>query len=358
MTYWVTEVNDNEYATNRASGIIANQMAAEAIGEIGFRILHYPRMHSKELQELNVEKRREKLEALLNTVLPGDLVIVQYPLWTNYMQFELEFVRYLKNDRKAKVVALVWDIISWIHDDRKRDYTKDASLWILNEYDLVVAANPKMANRLLTEGGVKTPMISMDLTDFIYHGPLKEKRFIKQLFYVATGIDPAIINEYQSSMPINFIGPYNKKTSTFDYIHLLGPMRSEEIPFQFDGGFGLLYYPTGGGYKGMSHYGEYNNPMKLSLYLAAGLPVIMLSNMAHAEWVKKYRLGIVVDSLSQIDAAIDNLVEADYDEMLTNLKPWQHAVTNGFFSKQLALEAIRFLELGFVDRLLGVGEDQ
>lgn len=358
MTYWVTQVDDNEYASNRASGIIANQMAAKSISKIGFRRLHYPRMYAGELEEMGEVARQERLEALLSMVLPGDVVIVQYPMWTNYTQFELEYINHLKNVRQAKIVALVWDIVSWIHDNRERDYTGDASLWMLNHYDLVIAANEKMAKRLHLEGGVNTPMISMDLSDFLYHGPLKEKKKIDQIYYVATGIDPAIIEEYQSEIPIKFIGPNWNNEKLPEYIQLLGAMKSNDIPSLIDGGFGLLYYPKSGSLKGMNHYGEYNNPMKLSLYIASGIPIITLSNTAHAKLIEQQGLGLVINSISEIDERVKNLSESEYQKMVENIKPWQRAVSSGFFAKEAAIEAIRYLELGFRDREVLMEEDK
>lgn len=352
MTNWITEVHDNDYVSKRASGIIANQMAADSIEIVGFRKLHYPRIYSAKLREVGKEGRWEYLEALLSCVLPGDTVIVQYPLWTNNTEFELEFINYLKNVRHAKIVAMVWDIVSWLQDNRERDYTKDASLWMLNKYDLVIAANPKMGKRLREEGGVTTPMIPMHLTDFIYSGPLVPKQYKKELYYVATGIDPAMIEEVPSDLRINFIGPNNQVKDFPDHVSLLGPMESNDIPSKLDGGFGLLYYPQKGGYKGMHRYGEYNNPMKLSLYLASGLPVVCLSNTAHAKWIKAQGVGIVIDDLGDLGEAINGVSEKDYDQMLDNLKPWQRAVTSGFFAKGAAIEAVRVLNLGFTDTLI------
>ncbi|WFR75726.1 beta-1,6-galactofuranosyltransferase [Lactococcus lactis] len=279
-------------------------------------------------------------------------MIVQYPLWTNNTEFELEFINYLKNVRQAKIVAMVWDIVSWLQDNRERDYTKDASLWMLNKYDLVIAANPKMGKRLREEGGVTTPMIPMHLTDFIYNGPLVSKHYKQELYYVATGIDPAMIEEMPSNLRINYIGPHNQVKEFPETVRLLGPMDSNDIPSQLDGGFGLLYYPQNGGYKGMHRYGEYNNPMKLSLYLASGLPVICLSNTAHAKWIKERGVGLVIEGLGELEQAIENMSEKDYDQMLENIKPWQRAVSSGFFAKAAAIEAVRYLNLGFTDYLI------
>lgn len=352
MTYWITEVEENNYISNRASGIIANKMAAESVSEVGFRKLHYPRIYSQRLREMGKESRWEYLEALLHFVMPGDMVIVQYPLWTNNTEFELEFINYLVNVRHAKIVAMVWDIISWVQDNRDRDYKGDASLWMLNKYDLVIVANTKMAKRLKSEGGITTPMISMDLSDFIYHGPIANKVFKKELYYVATGIDPALIEEYPSEkVAINFIGPNHRVKDVPSYVRLLGPMDSNDIPPHLEGGYGLLYYPKNGGYKGMHRYGDYNNPFKLSLYLASGLPVITLDSTAHAGWIKDRGVGLVIKNLNEIEEAINSVTEDEYYQMVDNLKEWQRAITNGFFTKQSAMEAIRYLELGFTDRL-------
>lgn len=352
MTNWITEVQDNDYVSKRASGIIANQMAADSIETVGFRKLHYPRMYSAKLQEVGKEARWEYLEALLSCVLPGDTVIVQYPLWTNNTEFELEFINYLKTVSQAKIVALVWDIVSWLHDNRDRDYRGDASLWMLNKYDLVIAANPKMGKRLREEGGVTSPMIPMYLTDFIYNGPLVQKQYKKEVYYVATGIDPAMIEETPKNVHINFIGPHQQVKEYPENVSLLGPMDSNDIPSQLDGGFGLLYYPQNGGYKGMHRYGEYNNPMKLSLYLASGLPVICLSNSAHAKWIKAQGVGVIIDELSDLDAALEAVSEEAYYKMLDCIKPWQRAVSTGFFAKGAAIEAVRHVNLGFTDYLI------
>lgn len=352
MTHWITQVDDNEFAANHSSGIIANQYTAKSVSELGFRILHYPRFNGAELREVTQAERHERLEALLDVVRPGDTVIIQYPLWVNYFNFELEFVRYLRDERKANVVALVWDIISWVADGRQRDYSNDGSLRILNEFDLVIAANDKMIGRLRKEGNVKSPMLSMDLSDFVYNGPVKKHSFDRQIYYVATGIDSAFIDEYKATTPINFIGPSAIDGELPAYMKLLGRMENGEIPFNLDGGFGLLYYPAGAQkYKGMHEYGKFNNPMKLSLYLASGLPVVTLSSTAHAKWIRDREIGLVIDDLSELDEAINSVTQDRYDQMVENLKPWQAAVSNGFFSKQAALEALGFIELGYTDRI-------
>ncbi|GAA3268335.1 hypothetical protein GCM10017706_33600 [Lactococcus lactis subsp. hordniae] len=57
MTNWITEVQDNDYVSKRASGIIANQMAADSIETVGFRKLHYPKCLVQNCEKL-VRKAR------------------------------------------------------------------------------------------------------------------------------------------------------------------------------------------------------------------------------------------------------------------------------------------------------------
>ena len=91
--------------------------------------------------------------------------------------------------------------------------------------------------------------------------------------------------------------------------------------------------------------------MKLSLYLASGLPPIVLANSAHAKWIQERGIGLVLNELNEIDDVLAKLSAADYHTMLEHLKPWQRAVSNGYFVKRACLEAIRVLNLRCFDQL-------
>jgi hypothetical protein len=352
MTNWITNIADNIFAGESRSGIIANQSAAAAVSEIGFRKINYSRPPRLEIQKMNFFERKNWIEAVYAGVQPGDLVIVQYPFWIGNMNFEIQMLETLKKIPGVKTAALVWDILSWVQDDRERDYSHDVSLSQLNSFDLVICANKKMAGRLRQEGKVKSPLYSWQLSDYLYDGILREKSFKKQLYYVSTVINSEMLEDYQAKTPIYMIGPDNRLSSHSSNIHLLGRLPSSEIPQIFTGGFGMIDYSRGGRYAGMQRYGEYNNPMKLSLYLASGLPPLVMSKSAHAGWIREKNVGLVLDNLNDIDNVLDSMTESDYQQMLDNLKPWQAAVSTGFFVKRACLEAVQFLRLSFTDALV------
>lgn len=74
-----------------------------------------------------------------------------------------------------------------------------------------------------------------------------------------------------------------------------------------EGSWGLVWdgdsiYECNGNY---GNYLRYNAPHKFSLYMVAGLPVIVWSQSALAPYVQQKKLGIVVNSLTDIDKMIE-----------------------------------------------------
>ncbi|MDR0199374.1 MAG: beta-1,6-galactofuranosyltransferase [Streptococcaceae bacterium] len=353
MTYWITCPAENEWNAATKSGIIISQDAAKSASEIGFRVLHYPRLYAGTLREMPWQERMDYLEAITAPVMPGDVVVIQYPIWTNYVRWENEFFDYFVNNKKGvKLAALVWDVLSWVHDDRERDYSGDWSLSMLNKFDVVIAANEKMARRMHEEGAVKGPFLAMGISDLRYAGAIQEKKFLKRLYYVATGINPNMLEDYKAQTEMVLIGPHGDLGKIAEKFQLLGAMKSVEIPRVFEGGFGLVDYGRDAHYKGMLRYGEYNNPMKLSMYLAAGLPPVVLEKSAHAAWIREKGLGLVLSNLTELDLALSKLTEEDYARFLTNMAPYSRAVRQGWFVKHTLMEAIRYLKLGFADKLV------
>ena len=81
--------------------------------------------------------------------------------------------------------------------------------------------------------------------------------------------------------------------------------------------------------EGFKNYTKYNNPHKLSCYIAAGLPVIVWRKSAAAQFVNKYNIGYTISNLYDIN----NLDFSDYEEKLKNVSVIQKKVCNGKFTK-------------------------
>lgn len=97
------------------------------------------------------------------------------------------------------------------------------------------------------------------------------------------------------------------------------------------GGWGLVWdgdsITTCDGVLG--DYLRYNLPHKLSLYIAAGLPVIVWSQSAVADWVKENHLGLVVDSLEELPERIAAVTEAEHRDYIAHSRKMGNRLRNG-----------------------------
>ena len=86
---------------------------------------------------------------------------------------------------------------------------------------------------------------------------------------------------------------------------------------------------------GLGRYLKYNNPHKISLYLAAGLPVIIWKEAALAEWISNRKLGIAVERLDQIEELLDMMRQEEYEEMAENARREGRKLRQGKYFRQV-----------------------
>ncbi|GAK31173.1 beta-1,6-galactofuranosyltransferase [Weissella oryzae SG25] len=350
MTKWIVRFNASDYSQKYDAIYIVSKNVARSAQQLGFKEINLSPYSNL---DNNPSRRSQLLKALLGPIQPDDLVVVQYPLWTN-MNFQAEFIDYLKRIQDIKIVGLLHDVPTWMFTDEHDNYDRENDFWLgqLRRFDLLLVANEKVGAKL-QEDGVHVPMIAMHIWDYFYDGQLLEKTYRKQLYYVA---GRNIINfDYVASTPINFYGrEVSEDVKKNPSVNYLGRLPSDMIVANLTGGFGLVVSDNIKEKSNMNfvYYNQFNNPTKLSLYIAAGLPVIIASKTAHAEWIKKAGIGLVVDDLNEIDQVLAQVSPADYDAMLQAIKPWQTAVSGGFFVKRSLMAMLRYINLGFDDVLI------
>lgn len=105
------------------------------------------------------------------------------------------------------------------------------------------------------------------------------------------------------------------------------------------GGFGLLWY----GDDFWRQYMGYNNSMKLSTYLAAGIPVIVPQGISNQYLIEKNRLGIAVNSLEEAVDRVKDITEEEYRGYAESVGRFAMLLRNGYFTKKLLVEAVHLL---------------
>ena len=114
-----------------------------------------------------------------------------------------------------------------------------------------------------------------------------------------------------------------------------GSFLPDELPAALEGGFGLVWdgdsAETCSGVFG--EYLRYNNSHKASLYLASGFPLVVWKQSALSHFVLEKGCGIAVESLHDLKETIDNLSDADYQDLVDNAKRVGQEIRDGNYLK-------------------------
>ncbi len=96
-----------------------------------------------------------------------------------------------------------------------------------------------------------------------------------------------------------------------------GKFTPEKLITNLDGQFGLVWdgdtIDTCGGTSG--NYLRFNNPHKISLYIAAGVPVIVWKESALARFVEENGIGFCVNNLKDLPEIMNKMNTANYAKM-------------------------------------------
>ena len=267
-------------------------------------------------------------------------IIIQYPHYNYGLSLKKQLHRILKTN---KVILLVHDV-----DSIRFNTGIEEEVNLLNQASVVVLHNQYMTDYLKAHG-LTTKVVNVDIFDYlvpkipernnyrlgkqiVFAGNLGKSKFIKQLADESLGVS------------LNLYGP-NLDLKIKNKVHWLGSYLPEEIPFKIKGSFGLVWDGDSiDGCKGLiGDYLKVNYPHKLSLYLAAGIPVITWKQAAIAKIVEKYNIGFIVDSLKEVSDYIDSLSQEDYRKYLNNVAELQKKVISGNFTKEAFNRAVELI---------------
>lgn len=271
-------------------------------------------------------------------------IVIQYPyLYNSILKYIFSSVL-----NHNKIIMIIHDI------DMLRDISvKDSNRTIedLNKCMLLIVHNSSMINKL-REIGVYTKMIELEVFDYLLEKNPKVYRKLGREVVFAGNLQKSrfleTIGMEKLKLVFNLYGPgFDKNLIKWRNVEYKGSYPPDIIPFQVQGSFGLIWDGTSinscdGSY---GHYMKFNNPHKLSLYIAAGLPVIVWKEAAIAKFVEKENIGFCVNNLEEISTIIDLMDEEKYNTFVNNLVPLQNKLCNGYFLNRALDKAENILGL-------------
>lgn len=275
----------------------------------------------------------------------GDSLIIQYPYYGKYYKDIYRIISKLR-DRGVKVIAVIHDIISL------RDIEKDIKeeIALLNNLDVLISHNTEMT-KFLRDNGIRNKIVNLNIFDYIANeSNIKCNNDFKKI-YITGNLDPykakyiytEDLKEIKSN--INLYGPnFESKDLKADKgnVKYVGCFAPEELCNNLGNGFGLIWDGTSVNTCDgeLGKYLKYNNPHKMSLYLSAGLPVIIWERAALAKFVKENGLGITINSLKDIDDILKNISFEEYKNMKDNAERIGRKIIKGEFLKEALKKAL------------------
>lgn len=285
------------------------------------------------------------------------LIFTQYPI-LGFNSFFKYYSKLLKL-KGCKFSCIIHDL------DDLRDFPgskKSKDIDALHAYDAIITHNAKMSQWII-EKGYKGFISEINLFDYLVdsESELKSK---------------AVLNNEPDTVSIAFAGnlgtlgrsnflkdliksPHNYllnlygsgfNTKNNNQVKWHGSFPTDQIAKEIKGDYGLIW--DGDSMQQLSgimgNYLQFNTPHKTSLYLIAGLPVIVSERAAIASFIIKNKLGICVDDLNHLSEKIEKISSDYYNEMKENVRDIGGKLLKGdFFKAAITVVENHLFHIGF-----------
>ena len=247
------------------------------------------------------------------------------------------------NRNNIKVITLIHDIDSLRFYSFFGEKKEKRELFVLKQSSYVICHNNKMKEYLMGKGIDENKLICLNCFDYLSNKSVlnHEKNDTSYSVAVAGNLNPIKCKyiykmiEENPSLKIDLYGIGYQDSVNYQNVKYHGSFLPEELPSNINSAFGLVWdgadINTCCGEFG--NYLRFNNPHKLSLYMATGIPVIVWDQSAVADFVEKNNLGIRVSDLNDLDNKLSNISIESYNDMVQNVKLIQEKVLDGGYFK-------------------------
>ncbi|OFQ06882.1 galactofuranosyltransferase [Streptococcus sp. HMSC062D07] len=326
----------------RNAGNKARNDVEEIVKQEGFSPLLLTVEDWYKMSTIKAQQHKAKaLSQAFSRLKSGDQLLIQFPM-LHHSFFTTRLVRKIQRSG-VKVYFIIHDLeaLRYANLDtvplkhKIRVHLQESSL--LKIADGVIAHNPIMKSVLVKKGIAEDRVISLGIFDYLIPNFQEKTTQTKDQPIIVAGNLAQEKAGYLYALPETPI--YNLYGVGFDESRALeneayfGSFLPDELPAALEGGFGLVWdgdsAETCSGVFG--DYLRYNNSHKASLYLASGFPLVVWKQSALSHFVLEKNCGIAVESLHDLKNTIENLSDADYQELVANAKRIGKKIRDGFY---------------------------
>ena len=279
----------------------------------------------------------------------NSVVLLQHPFRTRQIGRQY-YLSKLKDKKNVKFISLIHDIEE-LRQVLYNEYYKEEFNFMLDVATVIIVHNDSMKEELIKRGVNKNKIVVLEIFDYLREDNLNTKAAFSKNVTIAGNLSPdksKYINKLKNlNIFFDLYGPNFNLNNERNYEYH-GVLAANKLPDVLNKGFGLVWDGTSidecNGPTG--NYLRYNNPHKLSLYLASNLPVIIWKEAAEAKFVEKNKVGITVSSLKELESILANLSEKEYNEYATNALKVGKKLVNGYYTEMAINKALGKIKIG------------
>lgn len=211
-------------------------------------------------------------------------------------------------------------------------------LRFLKKAQCVISHNSAMTYYLVSMGIDKSKIVNLELFDYLCDEvDYKEMKINSALIVAYAGnLDKAPFLTQLQDEKMNFylrLYGVSEKLIFSEKIEYAGKTQPDKLPSMIDADLGLVWdgnIDSSDEKDLLKNYTKYNNPHKVSCYLAAGIPVVVWSKSAISQFVKEYNCGYCIENIYDLNS----LDLYDYETKKKNAIELSKKVRVGYFTKK------------------------
>ncbi len=244
-------------------------------------------------------------------------------------------------------------VISFIHDVNElrgtNAYNNQPFYDLLKYSAAVISHNKEMSKHLVSKGISPDKIVNLEIFDYLLEKD-KDVGYFKKQIVIGGNLDVEKVKYLRDLNKIKgcrivLYGPNYTTSGNSENIEYKGVVDASELPYMLNGGFGLVWdgesIESCTGWFG--NYLKYNNPHKLSMYIASGLPVIIWDQAAEAYFVRENDIGFTVKSLMELESFFNSMEECQYSKCAANVKKIQNRIGTGFYADRAIKSALKIV---------------
>ena len=335
MNYYVVET-DKHKLIQKTAGVKARQDVETIFKWNNFKKIEIPCLIEGRENKTRLGKIKAHYDVYmlwknaLKKIKKNDWIYIQFPLLEHTMLFSL----LIKNLEKRGIhTSIIIHDVEAIRFTLRNDVPLSRKIRMRFEEissfkncSKIIVHNEKMKSFMHEKWKIhKDKMDILGIFDYLvenYNEELLEKRNLsrKGPVIIAGALSKhkaGYIYNLPENCNFNLYGINFEREKASSNTNYVGAFNPEEFIYNLQGSFGLVWDGDSSA-TCTGVYGDYlkiNNPHKTSMYLAAGIPVIIWEEAALANFIKKNHCGITIKSTDEIRNIIDNtrgLSEGNY----------------------------------------------